>query len=142
MCLTSIGKHVRKFLVDNAGKEYVTCYKVVRCKDAVKKILIGPVRAYPYSYKPGINQAYDSYNSPVKKFGSRYNTRSIDFGIHVYTSRKKAQRYTSGAHFVVPVKCKLKDLLGINLLDKHAVFTKVELSQRNYNRAMNTGYFI
>ena len=59
-------------------------------------------------------------------------------GIHVFRTRKRAKgwaaRFPSGV--VVPVKCRRGDLVAVGCSDAEAVFMKVHLAQKDYDKAM------
>lgn len=129
MCLNNKPDDVKQFLKKN--KSYVYAYKVV------VKVLYGYQAPYLHSilfgkkYKPGINKS----NSRAKSVCTFY--KDIENGIHVYLDLQKAATcITWSGRRVVKVRCDIKDLIGVNLLEKEAVFSKVFLSVEDYNNAI------
>ena len=60
--------------------------------------------------------------------------RHVDEGCHVYLSRTRAKRGGWGTRRIVPVRGYLKDFVAAGC--GQAVFTKLYLTKRNFQRAM------
>ena len=56
-------------------------------------------------------------------------------GIHVYTTRGRAKGNQDRGEVIVPVTCRLSDLVAAGNAGD-AVFMKVEITRRNYKRAV------
>ena len=63
----------------------------------------------------------------------------VNNGIHVYLEEKDCHGGLMQFYRVVPVQCKLEDLVAIGEFDgtKSAVFTKVEITKEEWNKAVN-----
>jgi hypothetical protein len=119
MCLSNKPPHVKAFLAEHAGKEYVECYKVLEFGGRGE--LKAPFRGT--RYKTGWNHSNSKATQPNKKWVN------INKGIHVYTSYHEAHCYTGYIRVVVKVRCYLSDLIGVDGDKRQAVFSKVYLSK-------------
>ena len=91
---------------------------------------------YPKTGKVSFGRIFSC--RPYKKITeNEKDTNRIDYGIHVYITKKKAiAHYTSSLNPVlVPVICELKDFIAAGN-DNDAVFTKVRLTKRSYQKAI------
>lgn len=112
----------RKRIRENGGK--ITCWKVlVKSNNLLRGI-------FYYSYY------YDGWNYSSRKF-KKYGYNLVNEGIHVYTKREEAvlsaQIYSA---IIVPVTCYLKDFVAYSKAYNEAVFLKVFLTKRSYNKAI------
>lgn len=133
MCL-----HVNHQATDklfNSGKEFVIGYKVV-----VKSLFNGALRStfFEHEWLPGVNKS-----DTRRRYGPAKGPH-IDNAIHVYVSRKVAiEKYLveRNSHYrVLPVKCYIKDLIGVQLgctnRPEEMAFRKVYLSKQAYANAL------
>jgi hypothetical protein len=125
----------------------ITCYKVYGCelgtwegrkRKRVLRSFFHNNKKGGWIKKPGMvisDRRYKKMNEEERTAGI------INKGIHVYLSKKPADalcaRYKN--HVVVPVKCRKEDLVKASLsIPKYrsaqAVFMKVEITQKNWDR--------
>jgi hypothetical protein len=115
---------------------------VARCPEKVNYFdnsvtpthLCGPFINH-YGYKVGINNAMIQGNV-LKTVGKRFRNRTIHEGIHVCLTKKEANTHLFGRRRVIPVKCLLSDLMGVDG-GGEAVFRKIEIKQKDYDKAMD-----
>src|SRR5687768_2572786 len=140
MCLYTNKEAVKKFLKDNKKVEFIYCYKRVQLGKLVwngytyvtnSSGLYGPYQSC-YQYKAGWNKSNSKRRKP-------YTTNhSVGKGIHVYLTKRQAKSYTYGSELIIRVKCYLKDFLGINGRNTHAVFSKVYINPVTYKKALES----
>lgn len=96
--------------------------------ESIKQVT-GPYRKN-YIYHPGINKS-DSRQKLQNK-----NQKSIDKGIHCFTSKRAAKNYDDWCEYtLVTIYADIDDLICIGE-DKQAVFKKIYLSKESYNRVL------
>lgn len=106
------------------GKKTITCYKFLR-----KCRVRGYVSPFYDAVDPNVGVVKSNrVSTQLTPRELAFNT--IDFGIHVYTSKKTAERFCNVDEVVVPVLCERKDFVAINHRYKEAVFTKIRIHKR------------
>jgi hypothetical protein len=106
------------------GRQTITCYKYLRkCFD---DSYVSPFYGTIYPFVGMVKSNRESVQlSHTEKYYS-----SIEYGIHVYTSRKTAEIMCGLDEVVVPVLCERKDFVALNKQWDEAVFTKVRIHKR------------
>ena len=87
---------------------------------------------------PGVITSNRESKVPGKDFDSVWGNDDIEIsrGIHVELTRKGAIRWKRGGRrVIVPVTIEVKDLVGAGACGD-AVFMKITISKRNFNKAM------
>lgn len=146
MCLNNNPAVVARTLAKPRKKTYLICYKVLQIN--LSEELVAPYRGTPYVAGVVKAEPYAKYigGNIGHKNGFKVNTRRrhkeeyISYGIHVCTSFQEAERLACRGEFrvIVPVKCELKHLMGMNGRGQ-AVFTQITLSEQHYKSAVATG---
>ena len=89
-----------------------------------------------YFYKPGINNSSRDFTT-IDSYEMAYGVQK---GIHVYLTREIAEGEVQGSRSrrILPVWCKVKDFVAAGTFCNTpcAVFTKVSVHQRDYDRAI------
>jgi len=127
------------------GQKYITCYKVLE----VDKNRKNKIRLFsPYQgtiYYPGVIVSSRKFDNSFYKLGeccgdileNDSDFWSIKRGIHVLTTIEEATGYMyEGKEVILSVRCKVEDLIGYNKDLERAVFNKVYVEQRSYDRAL------
>ena len=131
MCLYSTPEAIAKFRKNKRGRTAI-CYKVLEVVPGSG--LFGPYRDLQY------HAGWNKSNSK-RRFAARYDT-VIRNGIHVCITEHGAANmidglsWRTGFYKIVKVICYMDDLLGVEDVNE-AVFKKVYLSKREYEKAMS-----
>lgn len=123
MCAYVNIKQQNEFLNKHRNHKTVTVYKVLVNNNG---ILISPY--YYTQYLPG----WIKSNSRAKLQSK--DLREINKGIHVFINKKSAELLASYGRVYVKMTANLEDLICVG--DNDAVFKKVYLSQKEYERAV------
>ena len=116
----------KEFLKKHKNHKSVTVYKTLR------KNIYGELKSIHYDelYVPGITKS----NSKAK-LQKRDNTE-VNRGIHVFLTKERAEIDNAyGYKTIVPFKALIEDLICVEC-NGRAVFRKVELSNKEYERAI------
>jgi len=144
MCLEANAKTKRDFKRRNKHEEWVTGYKVYllkSCSQTELSCLHAPILAgevttikkhgWIVSNREGntnvgsdCNDYYDDYDSCF----------IVNRGIHVYLDYSYAETRIYEGFVIVPVQCKVDDLVGLDKYENHAVFMKVYLRKEDFRR--------
>ncbi len=115
-------------------KTFIICYKMVRWNSILSHIQSW---LFYHVWNGGWNHAHEK---PYKREELK-NDEHIECGIHVYTTKKFAIRMKRGysnfdGYTILPVKCYIKDLIGIDYRQdvKNAVFTKVWVDKKEIDK--------
>lgn len=117
---------IRQKLLNNNGK--CTFYKLVY-KNTTTNTLVSTV--FSKIYDIGWNVS----NRRSKKIFKNEESY-LELGIHVYTSRRTAQRNKYTLDRIIPVQCNLKHFVAAGN-NGDAIFTKVYITKRDYDRVYN-----
>lgn len=124
MCALVDAELTKKYVNKKKNTTYVKVYKRLTVDN---NKLLAP---FMYTeYKPGINKSNSRAKLQTK------NSAEINRGIHVYPNKEDASRRVRGWEVIVEMKAKISDLICLGSCDE-AVFRKVELSQKEYDRAL------
>ena len=111
-----------------------TVYKVY--KSFITLSLYSPIM---YTHVNINNPGIVKSNSNVKnttKYRDKYER--VERGIHVYENKKIAEQNKYNRNDkVFEVKVKAEDLLAYNYKECHAVFTKIEIPEKEWNRIID-----
>jgi hypothetical protein len=112
MCLYNDYDKAVKFVEKQKklGKKYIWAWKVVNANN------YSPL--FIHQWKVGENKSNSRYIGLSKQ-------KNIHHGFHVYLCRDQARKWINEWEKIIKVKCYIKDLIGISILDKEAVFSKV-----------------
>lgn len=99
-----------------------------------KDRLAPPYRRQPLVWAPGVVKSDREKNRVLP----REMHEGVDRGIHLCATRKAAECWRDGGEVIIPVRCKLRDLVCASS-DGDAVFMKIEILPRNFNRAIKNG---
>lgn len=143
MCCYGKLKLTQDFLKKNRRRKTIEVYKLVQKYDVrtysytfVRTRLNGIYRS-SFEYKPGIIKSRTEKKIITKD-------EEIKNGIHVwlsFSSAKGHQRQTACGYKIIKLTADVSDLIGVGLFDSerrkdNAVFKKVYLSQREYDKAL------
>jgi len=128
MCHYLDSDYTEKFKKDNANK-ILTFYKVLR----KTTYLFAPHHLMVYKVGDNISDRESNELTLFEK-----NNKVINQGIHVFATFQQAENFKINSigwtEAVVEVTVHIDNLVAINRID--AVFTKVTLSQSEYDRAL------
>lgn len=140
MCLVISDKDTKFVLkkfeeAKKKGQNYIICYKGLDYYPSDINKLCSPYRHK--IYKPGFNLSSRQNRTSLSKI--EITSRSIDSGIHVYTTLKEAQKEFCKDQ-IIPVRCYKSNFVSGGI-GREAVFTKVFLLKKdvekfikNYNK--------
>lgn len=126
MCLLMLKDQKRAIKRLFKNRKQITCYKALVNYD--NKLYSPAYHHYQWTF--GENISSRSYTTLLK---NEYDAKQVGHGIHVYTSKKHATVYDG--EILVPVSCNLSDVVAVGH-NKEAVFTKVYLLRREYDKAI------
>lgn len=145
MCLLYNKEKTNQFLEEHKTRKTVTVYKVYEVKG--DKLL--PVYYKGDDVKPGVIK---SNRQDKKPMGDKQDIKTaIDIcmyrGIHVFLIREEANTvaayHTNNIHnsmgikyVVVPVRCYLSELCGVNEVENEAVFMSINISKKAYQEGI------
>lgn len=124
MCLHNHAHIARQFSIHHKD-EVITCYKVLAVQE---NKLYSPYMGTEYGIGENVS---DAENPGLSDW------EYVDNGIHVYMDMEEASAHWR-YHYtvVVPVTCRVADLIGMDYFESEAVFNKVELSEADYRAAI------
>jgi len=136
MCLETTKAETKEFKEQNKNKEFIICYKVYK---KYNNKLYSPFFSIEEEILPGEIKSNRSRLSFDKRDEDEYNHNGIWFigrGIHVFTTLTEAKEWIGFNEIIFKVKCYMKDFVAYNKNFKEAVFKKVYLSKKEYNKVI------
>ena len=148
MCLLNAtnGKNwIRQF----NNKKYITCYKIVQVgkRNNGKYFLVSEIMCHIYragnNFSDRKKQQLSKSCNDNKYFENGKPYWYVNNGIHVFTTLQSAKDefgniydYDDMCEVIVAVRCRPEDLVAYSSIDKEAVFMKVQLEAREFDRAI------
>jgi hypothetical protein len=152
MCLKTNRKVAQKYLKKWNGKKTVTVYKAFEIREfewrkyrknhwsteilETKLVPALVTDCVGFEYKVGETIAKTYVRA---KLGTCRDNVDVNHGLHVFLDKREAEKYaTRGGLIVVPLTAEIKDCTAIGKYgdDDSAVFKKLTLSQKEYDRAI------
>jgi hypothetical protein len=153
MCLRTNKKVAQKYLKKWNGKKKVTVYKAFAIKEyewrkyaihdwyqpnvlETKQVKALVTDCQEFEYKVGETVATTYVRA---KLGTCRDNVGINHGLHVFLDKKEAEKYAEVRDLiVVPLTAEVKDCAAIGKYGEYdsAVFKKLTLSQKEYDRAI------
>jgi len=147
MCLLANAKTKRNFKRRNQG-EKITAYKVYKVYQKTSQWKLCSV-FFPNRFDTIKNHGWIVSNrTGGTTVGSdccdiaavKYNCAHVNRGIHVYLNIADAFDIVMEKgcvnRVIVPVQCRVEDLIGIDSDEKSAAFTKVYINKENFRQAV------
>jgi hypothetical protein len=151
MCLYWSKNATDKFKKNNKNHKFVWCEKMYYYNKHVK-VLHTKFFGTERPVRPGVirsNRGTTRVGIKTDGYVTKHNYTickdtfcNVRRGIHVYallygnTKPRVYMAWNDGMGVYVPVKCYMKDFVGIDETNRQMVFTEVHLSEKDYNEAI------